>query len=95
MWCFPRAGSDYIIQRRSLVHCSSGPSFCEECKEQAKIIKVCLVKIYSHSPNPTRPVDKFMIKGREQKMEFQIEKIFESDEEARAHAIENLIPIDI
>lgn len=95
MWCFPRTGSDLIIQRRALVHCSSGPSWCEECKELAKYKKICLVRIYSLSPEPTRSTDLFIIKGREQKMEFEIEKVFEKEEEARAHAIENLIPIDI
>lgn len=95
MWCFPRTGTDYIIQRRPLVHCGSGPSFCEECKELAKYPKLCLVKYYSMSPEPSRPIDTFKIKGREQKMEFEIEKVFETEEEARAYAIDNLIPIDI
>ena len=75
--------SDYIIRRMSIPHCARGPTRCEKYKEAAEIKKICLLQIYYEPGNIARPVIEIMKDGEPQYCEFDVEKIFEDENEAK------------
>jgi len=57
--------------------------------------KICLVKYYTLPSDETRPVAEFIINGKKQFMEYEIEKIFETEEEARQYGMMHKIRIEL
>ena len=81
----------YIIRKVSLAHCKRGPSRCEKCREM-NIERICLLDICPPDQGKIqRRVIQVSREGEKVWREFDIVKIFESQEEAEKYAEENEI----
>lgn len=81
----------YIIRKVGLAHCKRGPSRCEKCREM-NIERICLLDICPPDQGKIqRRVIQVSREGEKVWREFDIVKIFESQEEAEKYAEENEI----
>ena len=78
----------YIIRKIRLAHCKRGPAVCEKCREM-DVERICLLDICPPDAGMvqrrTIPVN---IHGEEVWHEFDVVRVFESEEAAREYAIE-------
>lgn len=83
--------SSYIIRKIPIVHCARGPENCKKCKE-IYTEKICLLDISPpHYGEWTRRVIEVEIDGEKVCREFDVVKIFQSEDEAREYAEKNEI----
>ena len=86
--------SCYIIRSMRLAHCKRGPSVCEKCRRMSAK-RICLLDI---CPPRVGEVQRRVLEvnrgGEKAWREFDVVRIFESEEEAKAyaesHAIEDV-----
>lgn len=79
----------YIIRKVRIAHCKRGPSVCEKCREM-DAEEICLLDICSPREGEIqRRVIQVNIGGEEIWREFDIVRMFESQEEAREYADKN------
>ena len=83
---------DYIklIKKMSQIHCARGPSRCEKCRkleEEGK--KFCLIKAYLKAGKIARPMTEIVNIDKKILCEYDVEKVFRSEKEAKAYAIDN------
>jgi hypothetical protein len=79
----------YIIRKVRIAHCKRGPSVCEKCREM-DAEKICLLDICPPREGEIqRRVIQVNVGGEEAWREFDIVRMFESQEEAREYADKN------
>jgi len=83
--------SEYIIRRILVPHCARGPQRCERCREMAQEKKICLLKIHFTKSSIARPVIEVYRQGERRFGEFEIEKIFKDENDAKDYAKKNAI----
>ncbi|MCU0724075.1 MAG: hypothetical protein MUC63_10775 [Planctomycetes bacterium] len=79
----------HVIRRIAMAHCKRGPARCEKCRA-ADSTKLCLLDV--EPPNPgmiQRRVMEVEIGGVKSFREFDVARVFETEEEARRYAAEN------
>ncbi|MCB9232217.1 MAG: hypothetical protein H6581_11165 [Bacteroidia bacterium] len=78
-----------IIEKIQIVHCARGPQRCEKCKA-VEANKWALLNICPDNPGMVaRRVTEFTWQGEKLWVEFEVEKVFESKQEARAWSKEH------
>ena len=81
----------YIIRRIRIAHCKKGPRICEKCREMSTE-RACLLDI---CPPRVGEIQRRVIQierdGETIWREFDIVRVFESEEEATAYSGENAI----
>lgn len=78
-----------IIRTIRVAHCKRGPSICEECREM-DAERICLLDIYPPGEGKMqRRAIEVSIGGERVWREFDVARMFDSEEEARAYAEEN------
>jgi hypothetical protein len=79
----------YVIRRIAMAHCKRGPARCEKCRA-ADTTKLCLLDVEPPDPGRVqRRVIEVAIGGAKSFREFDVARVFESEEEARRYAAEN------
>ena len=81
--------SGYVIRRIRTAHCKKGPIACEKCREM-DVERICLLDICP--PNPyqeQRRVIEIDVDGETTWCEFEVARVFESEQEAKAYAEAN------
>lgn len=79
----------YIIRTIRLAHCKKGPARCAQCREM-DVDKICLLDICPPHPGEIqRRVIEVELDGEHVWREFDVVKVFESEQEARAYAAAN------
>jgi hypothetical protein len=73
----------YIIRRVRIAHCKRGPSRCEKCREM-DAERICLLDIC-----PEGEMQRRVIQVNEAWCEFDIVRMFESEEDASQYAHEH------
>jgi len=82
---------NYIIRKIRLAHCKRGPATCEKCREM-DVERICLLDICPPRMGEIqRRVIQTNVAGEQVWREFDIVRMFESQEEARKYADENMI----
>jgi hypothetical protein len=78
----------HVIRKMRLAHCKRGPATCEQCREMDEP-RICLLDVCpSDGGMMQRRVIKLSIDGEEVWREFDVVRVFESEEAARAYALE-------
>lgn len=78
--------SCFIIRRIRIAHCKRGPATCEKCREM-DVEKICLLDICPPNPGQVqRQVIEVEAEGNVTWLEFDVARVFDSAEEARAYA---------
>jgi len=86
------AGPSFLaIRRISSRHCARGAKRCAKCKEAEESAPppICLVRMYLLPSGAAAPVLFSERDGKRVMCEYETEREFESEEEARAFASEN------
>ncbi|MHA1276729.1 MAG: hypothetical protein ACTSQI_15320 [Candidatus Helarchaeota archaeon] len=87
--------SENIIRKISIPHCARGPKLCEKCKEAAKSKKICLLEIFLEPGNIARPTIEVIKNGEPHYYEFEIVKVFSTEQDAKEFAAKNNIDISL
>ena len=83
--------SCHIIRKIRIAHCKRGPSTCDKCREM-DAERICLLDICPpHAGEIQRRVIEVNREGEKVWHEFDIVRMFESEEEAREYAGKNAI----
>lgn len=83
--------SRHIIRRIRLAHCKRGPSICDKCREM-DAEKICLLDICPPNVGEIqRRVIQVNVEGEAVWREFDIVRVFDSEEEAKEYAARNAI----
>ncbi len=77
--------SCYIVKKVQLTHCKRGPQSCEKCRAVAAD-KYCLLDICPDDPQIARPMVMVETNGAPIWREYDIEKIFDSRQDALEYA---------
>jgi hypothetical protein len=81
----------YVIRKLRLAHCKRGPDICEECRAM-DVAKLCLLDVCPPRMGEIqRRIIKLQMHGEETWREFDIVRVFESEQEAAHFAAENQI----
>ena len=81
-----------IVKKVSYIHCARGPMGCPKCKEfEEKGESYALVKIYIEPGIVARPLTMYKIAGKDLMFEYDVEKRFNGEQEAREYAKDNCI----
>ncbi len=76
-----------IIKKISYIHCARGPMDCPKCRELSeKGVSYALVRIYIEPSVIARPLTPHKIAGKELMFEYDVEKRFNGEQEAREYA---------
>lgn len=81
----------FIIRKMSIPHCARGPLRCKKCKEAEKVKKICLLKLYFEPGEITRPMIEIYKNKKKCLCEYDIEKTFEDENEAKDYAKRNAL----
>ena len=83
---------DYIklIKKMTLIHCARGPLRCEKCRKlEEEGEKFCLIKAYLKAGKIARPMTEVVNIDKKILCEYDVEKVFKDEKEAKAYAIDN------
>ena len=81
----------FIISEILMVHCMRGPKHCQKCKE-IEAHKYCKLELFPDGI-ATRRVIEIKVEGDSFHAEFDVVQVFESKEQALAHAKKLQIPV--
>ncbi len=85
------AASRYVIRRIRLAHCKRGPAVCAQCREMGQA-KICLLDISPPHPGEIqRRVIEVSLGGEMVWREYDVVRVFETQEEAQVYAEEHAI----
>ena len=79
----------YIIRRIAMAHCKRGPARCEKCRA-LDTTKLCLLDVAPPQPGMIqRRVIDVVTGSAKAFLEFDVARVFETEEEARGYAAEH------
>lgn len=84
---------DYVIQEMGGIHCARGPKWCPKCREMAQNVKFRLLKIHHAPTGHASPVIQVPVDGTPVWFEYDVERVFETEAEARAYADRHDVPV--
>ena len=83
-----------IVKKITLIHCARGPMWCDKCKKlEGEGEKFCLIKAFLKAGNIARPMTMIFFNNERILCEYEVEKVFEDEKEAKEYAINNNIII--
>lgn len=84
----------YIIQKIRLAHCKKGPALCAQCREM-DVERLCLLDICPPDQGLVqRRVIQVQVDGELAWREFDVVRVFDDEQEARAYAEQEGIPFE-
>lgn len=82
-----------VIKKVPEIHCARGPEVCEKCRKAAENKSFCLLRVYLEPGKDARPITEIYIGCRKIVGEYDVVKMFETKEKAKAYAIDHGIEI--
>jgi hypothetical protein len=73
----------FVVRRIRIAHCKKGPARCDKCREM-DAERICLLEIC-----PQGDMQRRVIQIGDIWQEFEVARVFESEEDARAYADEH------
>lgn len=81
--------SGFVIRRIRQAHCARGPARCARCREMDREVIALLDIAPPQQGLVARPTLPVAVGGQQVWREFDVVRVFESEEEARAYAEQN------
>ncbi|MFX1393987.1 MAG: hypothetical protein ACFFAH_10470 [Promethearchaeota archaeon] len=83
-----------LVKKMTLIHCARDPMRCDKCKKlEEEGEQFCLIKAFLKAGNIARPMTMIFFNNEKVLCEYDVEKVFKDEKEAKEYAINNSIKI--